>query len=31
MALMFFFDVQKGTVDICMVYDGTASSLNDSL
>jgi len=30
-ALMFFFDVQKGTDDIRMVYDGTASGLNDSL
>jgi len=30
-ALMFFFDIQKGTDDIHMVYNGTASSLNDSL
>jgi len=31
MALMFFFDIQKGTDDICMVYDGTTSGLNNSL
>ncbi len=30
-ALMFFFDIQKGTDDIHMVYDGTASGLNNSL
>jgi len=30
-AIMFFFDVPKGTDDVRMVYDGTASGLNDYL